>query len=99
MKDYTHFTGKYRVTEHSICRRRYGVHYNIPSVLHSGSNYEFDLIIKHLAKMFDSSDFECLTLSLIAKNISFSLPMNKAITKVNNSRRKQKRSSNISCDS
>ena len=52
VKDHDHYTGIYRGAAHSICNLRYSTQRDIPVVIHNGSNYDFHLIIKELAKEF-----------------------------------------------
>ena len=52
VKDHDHYTGIHRSAAHSICNLRYSTQRDIPVVIHNGSNYDFHLIIKELAKEF-----------------------------------------------
>ena len=52
VRDHDHYTGLYRGAAHSICNLRYSTQRDIPVVIHNGSNYDFDLIIKELAEEF-----------------------------------------------
>ena len=52
VKDHCHYTGKYRGAAHSLCNLRYQEQRNIPIIIHNGSNYDFHLLIKDLAKKF-----------------------------------------------
>ena len=52
VKGQCHFTGKYRGAAHSICKLRYSLPREIPIVLRNVSNYDFHLMIKHLADFF-----------------------------------------------
>ena len=58
-RDHDHYTGKYRGPAHNSCNLMYKVLKCIPIVFHNGSNYDFHLIIKHLAKHFNGP-FSCL---------------------------------------
>ena len=58
-RDYDHYTGKYRGPALNSCNLIYKVPKCIPIVIHNGSNYDFHLIIKHLAKNFNGP-FSCL---------------------------------------
>ena len=58
-RDHDHYTGKYRGPAHNSCNLMYKVHKSIPIVFHNGSNYDFHLIIKHIAKHFNGP-FSCL---------------------------------------
>ena len=73
VKDHDHHTGKYRGAAHSICNLRYETQREIPVVLHNGSNYDFHIIIKELAKEF-RTDVKCLGENT-EKYISFSIPL------------------------
>ena len=42
----------YRGAAHAICNLKYSTQKDIPVVIHNGSNYDFHLIIKELAKEF-----------------------------------------------
>ena len=72
VRDHDHYTGNYRGAAHSLCNLRYKEQRNITIGMHNGSNYDFHLIIKELAKEFD-------TLNVIPENtekyICFSIPM------------------------
>ena len=59
VRDHCHYTGIFRGAAHSICNLRYKTTKKIPVVFHNGSTYDYHLIIKLLAKEFDSQ-FECL---------------------------------------
>ena len=59
LRDHGYFSGKYRVTAHSICNLRFNVLNEIPVVFYNGSNYDYHIIIKELAKEF-KGQFECL---------------------------------------
>ena len=72
-KDHDHYTGKYRGAAHSICNLRYETQREIPVVLHNGSNYDFHIIIKELAKEF-RTDVKCLGENT-EKYVSFSIPL------------------------
>ena len=55
VKDHCHYTGKYRGAAHSLCNSRYQEQRSIPAILYNGSNYDFHLLIKELAKEFKSN--------------------------------------------
>ena len=61
---------------HSICNLRYETQREIPVVLHNGSNYDFHIIIKELAKTL-RKNMKCLGENT-EKYISFSVLMNTA---------------------
>ena len=70
-KDHCHYTGKYRGPAYNSCNLMYKVPKSIPVVFHNGSKYDFNLIIKHLAKHFDGP-FSCLGENT-GKYITFSI--------------------------
>ena len=45
VRDYCHYAEEYRGAPHSICNLKYSVPKNIPIIFHSGSNYDYHLII------------------------------------------------------
>ena len=47
VREYSHFTNKYRGAAHSICNLKYSIPNKIPMVFHNGSNYNYHLIIKN----------------------------------------------------
>ena len=59
VRDHFHYTGKYRGAAHNICNLRYKTLKEIPVVFHNGSVYDYQFIIKELAKEFDGQ-FKCL---------------------------------------
>ena len=59
VRDHCHYTGIYRDPAHSNCNLNYKESKEIPVVFHNGSVYDYDLIIKELAKEFDGQ-FYCL---------------------------------------
>ena len=75
VKDYCHYTGKYRGAAHDICSLRYKIQTEIPVVFHNGSTYDYHVIIKELAEEFEG-EFECL-IETTGKNIIFSVPTKK----------------------
>ena len=77
VRDYCHYTGKYRRAAHNICNLRYKIPKEIPVVFHNGSIYDYHLIIKELVKEFDGN-FECLHENT-EKYITFSVPITKKI--------------------
>ena len=50
VRDHCHYTRKYRDAAHNICNLRYKIPKEIPIVLHNGSTYDYDFIIKDLVK-------------------------------------------------
>ena len=79
VKDYCHYTGKYRSASHDICNLRYKIPKEIPVVFHNGSKYDYHFIIKELAGEFEG-EFEFLGENT-EKYITFSVPIKKEITK------------------
>ena len=59
VRDHCHYTGKYSGAAHKICNLMYKTPREIPVIFHNGSNYDYHLIIKGLAKEL-KGDFECL---------------------------------------
>ena len=64
-----------RKKNYSICNLRYKTSTEIPVVFHNGSTYDYNFIIKQLAKEFDGQ-FECLGENT-GKCITFLLPSKK----------------------
>ena len=81
VRDYCHFTGKYRGAAHNTCNLRYKIPKNIPVIFHNGSTYDYHFIIKKLAYEFDGN-FECLGENT-EKYITFSVPIKKRIDNKN----------------
>ena len=73
VRDHCHYTGKYRGDAHSLCNLRHQEERDIRVIIHNGSNYDFHLLIKDLAKEF-KSDIYCLGKNM-EKYISFSVPI------------------------
>ena len=82
VKDHCHYTAKYRGAPHHICNLRYKIPKQIPVVFHNGSTYDHHFIIKELAEEFEG-EFQCLGENT-EKYITFSLPIEKEITKKDN---------------
>ena len=59
VRDHCHYAGKYKVDAHNVRNLHYKIPKSIPAVFHYGSNYDFHLIIKQLAKDF-KGPFSCL---------------------------------------
>ena len=55
-----HFTGKQRLTAHSTCNLKYTIPRAIPTDMHNKSNFDFHLVIKHLADEFEGSNVKGL---------------------------------------
>ena len=79
VKDHCHFTGKYRGAAYNNCNMNSKITKNIPIVFHNLSSYDSHFIIKEPANEFDVG-LECLGENT-EKYISFSVKINKKITK------------------
>ena len=79
VRDHCHYTAKYRGAAHSICNLKFNVPDEIPVVFHNGSNYDYHLIIKKLAKEFEGK-YEFLGENT-EKYKTFSIPIEKEVTK------------------
>ena len=77
VRDYCHYTGKYRGAAHNICNLRYKIPKEIPIVFPNGSTCDYHFIIKELVKEFDRN-FACLGENT-EKYITFSVPIKKKI--------------------
>ena len=77
VRDYCHYTGKYRGAAHSKCNLNYKIVKEIPVLFHNGSVYDYHFIIKYLAKEFKGNS-ECLGENT-EKYISFTVPFKKLI--------------------
>ena len=73
VRNYCHYTGKYRCSSKSICNLRYKIPKEIPLDFHNGSNNDYHFIIKELAEEF-KGQFECLG-GNTEKYIIFSVPI------------------------
>ena len=73
IRDYCHYTKKYRGAAHSICNLRYEIPKEILVVFHNGSTYGYHFITKRLAREF-KGNFECLGENT-EKYITFSVPI------------------------
>ena len=80
VRDYFHFTGKYRDAAHSICNLKLNVSNEIPAVFHNGSNHDYHFIIKELAKESEGQ-FECLAQNK-EKYKNFSVSIEKEVTNI-----------------
>ena len=47
VRDYCHYTGKFRGAAHNICNLRNKIPEEIPIVFLNGSTYDYHFIIKH----------------------------------------------------
>ena len=50
VKDHCHYAGKYKDAVHSKCNLKYSISNEIHVVFHNESNYDYQFIIKELAK-------------------------------------------------
>ena len=73
VREHCHYNGKYREAAHNICNLRYKIPKENPVVFYNGSTYDYQFIIKGLAKEFESQ-FECLGKNT-EKYITFSVPI------------------------
>ena len=53
VRDHCHYTSEYRGAADSICNLKYSVPKKVPIVFHNGSNYDYQFIIKQLAKLLE----------------------------------------------
>ena len=81
VRDYCHYTGRYRGEADNMCNLRYKIPKEVPVVFHNGSTYDYHFIIKELAKEFNGN-FECLGENS-KKYITFSVPIKKEIRNKN----------------
>ena len=54
VRDHDLYTGEYKGAAHSLCNLRYSEQRNLTTGMHNGSNYDFHLITKEIAKEFDA---------------------------------------------
>ena len=80
VRDHSHYTVKYRGTEHTICNLRFDILNEILVVFHKDSNYDYHLIIKQLANESEGQ-FECLGENKKMQK-AFSVPIKKESTKI-----------------
>ena len=59
VRDHCHYTGECRGAAHGICNLKYIVPKKIPTVFHSGSNYDYHFMIKESQEKF-KKQFACL---------------------------------------
>ena len=83
VRDYCHYTEKYRGAVHSICNLKYSVPKR-PIVLYNGSNYDYHFNIKELAEGF-KKQFTYLGENT-EKYIPFTVPTEKEVTRTNKNR-------------
>ena len=75
-----HYTGKYRAASHGICNLKFNVPNEIPVVFDNSLNYDYHVIIKELANVFEGK-FECLGQNTEKCKIC-SFPIEKEVTKI-----------------
>ena len=80
VKNYFHFTGKYRGVAHVICNLKYSIPKKCPVVVHNGSNYDYHFIIKELVKESEG-EFNCLGENT-KKCKTFSVPITKEVKSI-----------------
>ena len=88
VRDHDHCTGKYRAAAHLKCNLRYSTQKDITVFFHSGTNYNFNLIINELAKEF-RSEMRCIPLNT-NKYMSFSIPIRKEVKEEKQKKQKKK---------
>ena len=80
VRDHCNYTGKYRSSAHNICNLKFNAHNEIPTVFHSGSNYDSVFIIRELANEFEEK------LEYLGKDAgkyqTFSVPIGKEVTNI-----------------
>ena len=59
VRDHCHYTGEYRGAAHGIYNLKYIVPKKLPTVFHSGSNYDYHFMIKESQEKF-KKQFACL---------------------------------------
>ena len=77
IRDYCHYTGKFRGAVHSFCNLKHKTPKEIPIIFHNGSTYDFHFIIEELAKEF-KGQLECFGENA-AKYVIFSVPIEKKL--------------------
>ena len=77
VRDYCHYTGKFRGAAHSICNVKYNTPKEILVVFHNGPTYDYHFIINKFAKEFNGQ-LECLGENA-EKYITFSVPISKEL--------------------
>ena len=77
VRDHCDYAGKYRGAAHSKCNLNYKIVKEIFVLFHNGSIYDYQFIMKYLARKFEGN-FECLGENT-DKYISFIVPFKKVI--------------------
>ena len=77
VKDYWHYTGKYRGAAHSICNLKYSIPKEIHVVFHNGLNYDHHFNIEKLAKKGDRliNELRVIILTSCVYCTSYKLPL------------------------
>ena len=81
LRDLCNFTGKYRGAAHIICNLKYSIPMKILLTFHNGSNYDYHVIVKELAKEF-KGEFNCLEKNTEKKYKTFSVLITKEVKMV-----------------
>ena len=79
VRDYCHYTGKYRGAAHSICNLKYSVPKKFSIVFNNGSNYDYHFI-RRSAEEF-KKQITCFEENT-EKYITFTVPIEKEITRI-----------------
>ena len=80
VRDHCHYTGEYRGAGHSIYNLKYSLPKKIPIAFRNGSNYDYHLTMKELAKEF-KKQFTSLG-EKTEKYITFTVPIEKEVTRI-----------------
>ena len=59
VRDFFHYTVKYRGAAHNICNLKFNVPNDVSVVFHRGSNHDYHFIMKDITNEFEG-EFECL---------------------------------------
>ena len=85
VRDYCHYTGKYKGAAHSICNLKFNVPNKIPVISHNGSNCDYHFIFKELVNEFDGP------LEYLRENTekykTFSVSVEKEFTKIDGNKK------------
>ena len=85
VRDYCHYTGKYKGAAHSICNLKFNVPNEIPVISHNGSNCDYHFIFKELVNEFDGP-LENLPENT-EKYKTFSVSVEKEFTKIDGNKK------------
>ena len=80
VRDHCHYTGEYRGAAHGICNLKHIVPKKIPTVFHSGSNYDYHFMIKESQEKF-KKQLACLGEST-EKYITFAVSIEKKVARI-----------------